>query len=194
MSWGCAKGIMMPWGGTGAIRVPWGGTGGYEDALGWHRGVSGCPGVVQGSTRAFWDGMGAIRVSWGSAGGYHNALGWQGRYQGVLGQHSGGPAVPMGVCGVVHQAHDLIHLDLAIGCGIAVTLVVAEDAVLQRAPAPAELCVAQNGAGQPQKHPPTHPGPPPQYPFSACPRGGMLFLPAVFSTPWGGGEGVWYHL
>lgn len=51
----------------------------------------------------------------------------------------------MGVGRVVHQAHDVPCLDLAVGHGVAVVLVVAEDAVLQRAPPPAELCVARGG-------------------------------------------------
>lgn len=45
----------------------------------------------------------------------------------------------MGVRRVVHQAHDLLHLDLAIRHGIAVVLVVAEDAVVEGAPAAAEF-------------------------------------------------------
>lgn len=190
----------MPWGGTGAIRVPWGGTGdmrmpwggkGVSGCSGMAWGLSGCPGAVQRGMRMPWGGTGSIGVPWSGGGEYQGALGWHGGYQGVLERRRVGPAVPMGVWGVVHQAHNLIHLDLAVRCGVAVALVVAEDAVLQCAPAPAELCVAQDGAGQSCKHLPTQPAAP-----TGCPPWGwgMLLLPTVFSMLWGAGEGVWDHL
>ena len=50
------------------------------------------------------------------------------------------PSVPMAVGRVADQAHHFRRLDLAVGRRVALALVVTEDAVLQRAPAPAELC------------------------------------------------------
>lgn len=61
----------------------------------------------------------------------------------------GSAALPMGIEWVVHQAHDFLHPDLAIGHSIAVVLIVAEHTILQRAPPPAELCTAQESTEQP---------------------------------------------
>lgn len=52
-------------------------------------------------------------------------------------------ALPVGVGWVGGQAHNLAHPDLAVGHGVAVVLVVAEDAVVEGAPPAAELCVEQ---------------------------------------------------
>lgn len=48
--------------------------------------------------------------------------------------------LPVRVGRVVHQAHHLLGLQLAVGRCTALALVVAQEPVLQRAPAPAELC------------------------------------------------------
>lgn len=60
----------------------------------------------------------------------------------------GSAALPMGMEWVVHQADNFLHPDLAIGHSVTVVLIVAEHTILQRAPPPAELCMAQESTEQ----------------------------------------------
>lgn len=52
----------------------------------------------------------------------------------------GGFVLPVLLMRVHSQTHDLAGLQSPVGAGVLVTLVVAEGAVVQRAPAAAELC------------------------------------------------------